>query len=48
MLTTIAVLALISSALIIQKMRVGGLANKANAGWMSAQWLAEHRASTLP
>jgi hypothetical protein len=30
---------------IIPRMRVPGDVNSANLGWMSEQWLAEHRAS---
>jgi hypothetical protein len=30
---------------IIPRMRVPGGVNSANLGWMSEQWLAEHRAS---
>ena len=44
---TIAVLVAIGGALMIQKARVAGRVNRANLGWMSAQWLAEHRASHL-
>ena len=44
---TIAVLVAIGGALLIQKARVAGRVNRANLGWMSAQWLAEHRASHL-
>src|SRR6476660_3128318 len=29
----------------IRRMRVSGGVNSANLGWMSEQWLAEHRAS---
>ena len=29
----------------IQRMRLPGDVNSANLGWMSEQWLAEHRAS---
>lgn len=45
MLFTMAVLVAISGALIIHKARVAGRVNQADLGWMSAQWLAEHRAS---
>jgi hypothetical protein len=30
----------------IRRMRGSGGVNSANLGWMSEQWLAEHRAST--
>jgi hypothetical protein len=42
---TIAVLVAISCVLIIHKARVARRVNQADLGWMSAQWLAEHRAS---
>ena len=45
MLFTIAVLVAASGALMLNKVRVAGRVNTANLGWMSAQWLAEHRAS---
>ena len=45
MLFTIAVLFAASGALMLNKVRVAGRVNTANLGWMSAQWLAEHRAS---
>jgi hypothetical protein len=48
MLFTIAAFVAISGALIIRKARHFGRANQADLGWMSAQWLAEHRASHLP
>jgi hypothetical protein len=35
----------IGVALMIHKARVARRVNKGNLGWMSAQWLAEHRAS---
>jgi hypothetical protein len=47
MLFTIAVLIAGGGALIIHRARAAGRANQANLGWMSAQWLAEHRASHL-
>jgi hypothetical protein len=47
MLFAIAVLVAVSGALIIDKARVAGRVNQASLGWMSAQWLAEHRASHL-
>jgi hypothetical protein len=33
---------------IIPRMRVPGGVNSADLGWMSEQWLAEHRASHSP
>jgi hypothetical protein len=47
MLFSIAVLVATSGALMIYKARTGGRVNSADLGWMSAQWLAEHRASHL-
>ena len=47
MLFTIAVLTAVGGALLIHRVRAAGRANQANLGWMSAQWLAEHRASHL-
>jgi len=38
------VIALIA-VVIIPRMRVPGGVNAANLGWMSEQWLAEHRGS---
>ena len=38
------VMALIA-VVIIPRMRLPGGVNSANLGWMSEQWLAEHRAS---
>ena len=32
-------------AVVVLRMRVPGGVNAANLGWMSQQWLAEHRAS---
>ncbi len=32
-------------AIVIPRMRVPAGVNSANLGWMSEQWLAEHRAS---
>jgi hypothetical protein len=43
---TIAILVVvIGGALILNEARVAR-ANRANLGWMSEQWLSEHRAST--
>jgi hypothetical protein len=47
MLLTIAVLVAVGVALMINKARVAPRAAQAHLGWMSAQWLAEHRASHL-
>ena len=45
MLFTIAFIVAVSAAWIIHKARVAGTGAQANLGWMSAQWLAEHRSS---
>jgi hypothetical protein len=45
MLITIAFLVAVSAAWIIHKTRAAGTGAQANLGWMSAQWLAEHRSS---
>jgi hypothetical protein len=45
MLFTIAFLVAVSAALIIHMARGAGRASQASLGWMSAQWLAEHRSS---
>ena len=42
---TIAFLLAVSAALIIHKARVAARGSQANLGWMSAQWLAEHRSA---
>ncbi len=47
MLLTIGVLVTVTAAVIIRKMRAAGDAKAKNLGWMSDQWLAEHRASHL-
>jgi len=45
MLFSIAVLVAAGVALMLYKARVARRVNPANLGWMSMQWLAEHRAS---
>jgi hypothetical protein len=45
MLLTVALLVAVSAAFIIHKAQVAGRSAQASLGWMSAQWLAEHRAS---
>ena len=45
MLFTLAVLVAAGGALILYKAQVAGRFNPADLGWMSEQWLAEHRAS---
>jgi hypothetical protein len=47
MLFIIAILVAVSGVLILQQSRSDGRANNGNLGWMSAQWLAEYRASHL-
>ena len=47
MLLTIGVFVTVTAAVIIRKMRAAGDAKAKNLGWMSDQWLAEHRASHL-
>jgi len=44
MFFTITCLVAASAALIVHKARAAGRA-QANLGWMSTQWLAEHRSS---
>ena len=45
MLFTIAVLVAAGAAVMLYKVRAAWRAYPADLGWMSAQWLAEHRAS---
>jgi hypothetical protein len=45
MLLLIGIAVVLIAVLIIPRMRVPGGVNSANLGWMSEQWLAEHRAS---
>jgi hypothetical protein len=45
MLFIVAAVIVVIAAVIIPRMRVPGGVNSANLGWMSQQWLAEHRAS---
>lgn len=47
MVFTIAVLVAAGCVLVLYFARAAGRVNPANLGWMSAQWLAEHRASQL-
>ena len=44
-LFTIAVLIAVGGAVLIHRARAAGRANQATLGWMSAQWIAEHRSS---
>jgi hypothetical protein len=45
MLFIVGVVVVLTAAVIIPRMRVPGGVNSADLGWMSEQWLAEHRAS---
>ena len=45
MLFIVGVVIAFIAVVIIPRMRVPGGVNSANLGWMSEQWLAEHRAS---
>jgi hypothetical protein len=46
MLFIVGLLSALIAVVSIPRMRVSGGVNSANLGWMSQQWLAEHRAST--
>jgi hypothetical protein len=45
MLFIVGVVIVLAAVVIIPRMRVPGGVNAAHLGWMSEQWLAEHRAS---
>jgi hypothetical protein len=45
MLFIVGILVVLIAVVIIPRMRMPGGVNSANLGWMSEQWLAEHRAS---
>jgi hypothetical protein len=45
MLVIVGVIIVLTTVVIIPRMQVPGGVNSANLGWMSEQWLAEHRAS---
>jgi hypothetical protein len=47
MLFTLAALVAAGGALMLYRARVAARVDSADLGWMSAQWLAEHRASHL-
>jgi hypothetical protein len=47
MLFIIAVVIVLIAVVIIPRMRVPGGVNSANLGWMSKQWLAEHRSHSV-
>jgi hypothetical protein len=48
MLFIVGIVVVLIAVVIIPMMRVPGGVNSANLGWMSEQWLAEHRASHSP
>lgn len=45
MLFIVGIVIALIAVVIIPRIRVPGGVNSANLGWMSEQWLAEHRAS---
>jgi hypothetical protein len=45
MLFLVSVVIVLAAVVITPKVRVPGIGNAAPLGWMSPQWLAEHRAS---
>jgi hypothetical protein len=45
MLFIVAAIIVLIAVVIIPRMRVPGDVHSANLGWMTEQWLAEHRAS---
>jgi hypothetical protein len=45
MLFIVGVVIALIALVIFPRMRVAGGVNSSNLGWMSQQWLAEHRAS---
>jgi hypothetical protein len=45
MLYIVGVIIVTAGVIILRRMRVPGGVNDAALGWMSEQWLAEHRAS---
>jgi hypothetical protein len=45
MLFIVGIVVVLIAFVIIPRMRVPAGVNSANLGWMSEQWLAEHRAS---
>ena len=48
MLFIVGVVIALVAVVILTRMRVPGGVNAAHLGWMSEQWLAEHRASHSP
>jgi hypothetical protein len=47
MLLTLGVLLTLTAGMIVSRLRAPQAAHAAALGWMSEQWLAEHRASHL-
>jgi hypothetical protein len=45
MLFIVSIVIALIAVVIVARMQVPGGVNSANLGWMSEQWLAEHRAS---
>jgi hypothetical protein len=45
MLFIVGIIIVLTAVVIIPRMRVPGGVKSADLGWMSEQWLAEHRAS---
>jgi hypothetical protein len=45
MLPLLGVLVTLAAVLIVPRVRAAGNAHAVDLGWMSEQWLAEHRAS---
>ena len=48
MLLIVGLVIVLIAVVIIPRMRVPGGMNASTLGWMSEQWLAEHRASHTP
>jgi hypothetical protein len=48
MLLIVGVVIVLVAVVIMRRMRVPGGVNAARLGWMSEQWLVEHRASHAP
>jgi hypothetical protein len=48
MLFIVGVVIVLVAVVVIRRMRVPGGVNVARLGWMSQQWLVEHRASHAP
>ena len=48
MLFIVGAVIVLAAVVIIRRMRVPGGVNAARLGWMSEQWLVEHRTSHAP